>query len=102
MDHSEDQLKRLSEARARNGGMSHEDETATYWDQFTDDDRRLIWLTASGKDVREIAVDMAETPRELARRYRSLLGKLGLGDRLSLVLAAVARTARGPIAESRV
>ena len=102
MDHSEKQLKRLSEARARNDGMSRDHETEIYWDRLTDDDRRLIWLAASGKDVREVAADVAEPPREVARRYRALLGKLGLDDRLSLVLAAVARTAQATVAERRV
>ena len=97
MDHSENQLKSPTQAPARHGGMSQDQEAETYWDRLTDDDRRLIWLTASGKDVREIAADCAETPRKTAQRYRALLGKLGLDDRLSLVLAAVARTAQAPV-----
>jgi DNA-binding NarL/FixJ family response regulator len=98
MDHRKNQLKSPSQVLARTDGMRDELETEAYWDQLTDEDRRLIWLAASGKDVREVAADVAETPREVARRYRTLLGKLGLDDRLSLVLAAVARTARAPIA----
>lgn len=93
-------MKSPRQARARNGGMNHGDETEAYRDRLTDD-RRLIWLAASGKDVREVAADVAETPREVARRFRTLLGKLGLDDRLSLVLAAVARTAQAPIVAHR-
>lgn len=77
-------------------------ETEAYWDQLTDDDRRLIWLAASGKNVRQAAADLAQTTRDVAKRYRTLLGKLGLDDRLSLVLAAVARTARAPSAAGRI
>ena len=102
MDHGENPLKSPRQTPARNGGMSHDYDAKAFWDRLTDDDRRLIWLTASGKDVREVAADVAETPREVARRYRTLLGKFGLDDRLSLVLAAVARTAQAPIAERRV
>jgi DNA-binding NarL/FixJ family response regulator len=76
--------------------------TEAYWDRLTDDERRLIWLSASGKDVREIAADVAQTPREVARRYRALLGKLGLDDRLSLVLAAAARSTQAPVTARRV
>jgi hypothetical protein len=53
-------------------------------------------------DDHEIAADCAETPRKLARRYRTLLAKLGLDDRLSLVLAAAARTAQAPAARRLV
>ena len=102
MDHRENQLKSPSQAPARNGGKNHDYEAEACWDRLTDEDRRLIWLAASGKDVREVAADVAETPREVARRYRTLLGKLGLDDRLSLVLAAVARTAQATVAERRV
>jgi DNA-binding NarL/FixJ family response regulator len=102
MDRDENQLKSQTQTATRSGGISHDHEAEAYWDQLTDEDRRLIWLAASGKDVREVAADVAETPSEVARRYRSLLGKLGLDDRLSLVLAAVARTARAPIAAGRI
>lgn len=73
-----------------------------YWDRLTDDDRRLIWLTASGMEVREVAAKVAETPRAVARRYRALLLRLGLDDQLSQVLAEVTRTAQSGIAGRRV
>lgn len=81
MDRDENQPKSQTQTATRSGGISHDHEAETYWDQLTDEDRRLIWLTASGKDVREVAADVAETPREVARRYRTLLGKFGLDDR---------------------
>jgi DNA-binding NarL/FixJ family response regulator len=102
MNHLEIPLKSPTQTPARNGGMSHDYEAEAYWDRLTDDDRRLIWLTASGKGIREIAADCAETPRKVAQRYRTLLGKLGLDDRLSLVLAAVTRTAQAPVTTRRV
>lgn len=101
MNHSENPLKSPTQTPFINGAMNHDYEAETYWDRLTDDDRQLIWLTASGKDVREIAADCAETPRKTAQRYRTLLGKLGLDDRLSLVLAAVARTAQAPLTARR-
>lgn len=96
MDRRENQLKSPSQVLARTDGMRDDLETEAYWDQLTDEDRRLIWLTATGKNVREIAADAAATPRDIARRYRVLIDGLGLDDRLSLVLAAVAGTARTP------
>lgn len=102
MNHRENPLKSPRQARARDGGMSRDSEMEAYWDRLTDDDRRLIWLAASGKDVREVAADVAETPREVARRYRTLLGRLGLDDRLSLVLATVSRTAQESVAARRI
>ena len=94
--HHTETLKSPRQTPARNGGISQDYEAEAYWDHLTDDDRRLIWLTASGKDVREIAEAFAETPRKVAQRYRTLLGQLGLDDRFSLVLAAVERTAQAP------
>lgn len=98
MDNNESQLRDPKQTPARNGGMCNDQEADTNWDRLTDEDRLLIWLTASGMDDHEIAADCAETPRKLARRYRTLLAKLGLADRLSLVLATVARTVREPAA----
>lgn len=83
-----------------NRGTSLESED--YWDRLTDDDRQLIWSAASGLDDRQIAAVGAETPQEVAKRYRELLLKLGLDDRLSLVLAAVARSAQTPMARRQV
>ena len=81
MNHSENQMKSPTQTPARNGGVSRDSEAEACWDRLTIDDRRLMWLTASGKDVREIAADCAETPRKTAQRYRALLGKLGLDYR---------------------
>lgn len=81
MNHSENRMKSPTQTLACNGGVSHDSEAEAYWDRLTADDRRLMWLTASGKDVQEIAADCAETPRKTAQRYRALLSKLGLDDR---------------------
>ncbi len=85
-------MKTGLQAGRHNRDSSYEAED--YWDRLTDDDRRLIWLTASGMDERQIAADGDETPLALAKRYKTLLLRLGLDDRLSLVLAAVSRTAQ--------
>jgi hypothetical protein len=61
MDHSKSQLKSPTQTLARNDGMSHDHETESYWDRLTEDDMRLIWPSASGKDVREVAADVTET-----------------------------------------
>lgn len=90
-------MKNLRQITARNGGISQDYEAEAYWDHLTDDDRKLIWLTASGQSVSQIAAACAETPRRVAQRYRALLGQLRLDDRFSFVLTAVARTAQAPV-----
>lgn len=91
MNHSENPMKSPTQTPARNGGVSHDPEAEAYWDRLTADERRLMWLTASGKEVREIAASCGEPPRKTAQRYRALLGKLGL-DRT--------HTARAPVTPS--
>lgn len=49
---------------ARDGGVSPDPEAEAYWDLLTAYERRLMWLTASGKEVCEIAASCAETPRK--------------------------------------
>jgi len=85
-------MKTGTQALRHDRDISHEAED--YWDRLTDDDKRLIWSTASGMDDHQIAADGDETPLSVAKRYTALLLRLGLDDRLSLVLAAVARTAQ--------
>lgn len=88
------------QASGANSDTSHEAED--YWDRLTDDERQLIWSIASGMDYHELGAKVAETPQRVAERYRALILKLGLDDRLSFVLAAVARTAQAPITALRI
>ena len=62
----------------------------TCWDRLTNPEWRLVWLTASCWDDREIAKSTGETPFRVKVRLRALLDKLGLENRLSLILAVVA------------
>ena len=60
------------------------------WDRLTNPEWRLVWLTASCWEDREIAKSTGETPLRVKARLRALLDKLGLENRLALILAVVA------------
>ena len=68
---------------------------------MTDAERRLAWLVVSGWDNREIAQAVAATPHQVKTHLEALLDKLGLEDRLTLVLAAVAHDLQIPSRDCR-
>lgn len=61
------------------------------WSLLTDEDRPLFLLAISGRNDREIAARLGGRPSAVRSNVQTLLDKLGLKDRLTLVLAAATR-----------
>ena len=63
---------------------------------MTDAEWWLVLLTTSGWNDREIAKFTKETPVRVKVRFEALLDKLGLEDRLTLILTSFAHDLRIP------
>ena len=64
------------------------------WSLLTDAEWRLVLLASSGRNDRRIARAIGKTQEQVKDRFQALLDKLGLADRLTLILASYANGAR--------
>lgn len=64
------------------------------WSKLTDAEWRLVLLASSGWNDRRIASAIGKTQRQVKDQFKALLDKLGLADRLTLILASFANGAR--------
>jgi DNA-binding NarL/FixJ family response regulator len=64
------------------------------WSLLTDAEWRLVLLASSGWNDRRIASAIGKTQGQVKDQFQALLDRLGLADRLTLILASFANGAR--------